>query len=128
MVSTLKDARKRVFRPLGQLCADPKNISFLVNSHGKDQLASCGLFAWLISHQPAVLFSQNKPATSNQPAVLLSEQISTSHQPPAKRTGWWFDPYRKLDICGTTWTVQGSAYFIDKMEMCADRLIGLVTI
>jgi hypothetical protein len=27
------------------------------------------LFVWLISHQPAALFSQNKPATSNQPAV-----------------------------------------------------------
>jgi hypothetical protein len=45
------------------------------------------LFAWLISHQPIVLFSQNKPATSNQqPAnsTFLSEQISTSaisHQP-----------------------------------------------
>jgi hypothetical protein len=47
------------------------------------------LFAWLISHQPTVLFSQNKPATSNQPepasSTLLSEQ--TSHQPPANRTG-----------------------------------------
>jgi hypothetical protein len=41
------------------------------------------LFPWLISHQPAVLFSQNKPATS----TLLSEQNSTSHQPPANRTG-----------------------------------------
>jgi hypothetical protein len=30
------------------------------------------LFVRLISHQPAVLFSQNKPATSNQPAVLFS--------------------------------------------------------
>jgi hypothetical protein len=29
------------------------------------------LFAWLISHQPAVLFSRNKPATS-QPAALFS--------------------------------------------------------
>jgi hypothetical protein len=47
------------------------------------------LFVWLISHQPTVLLSQNKPATSNQPALrFLSEQISTSHQPPAKRTGW----------------------------------------
>jgi hypothetical protein len=35
------------------------------------------LFAWLISHQPAILFSQNKPATSNQPSI----QTSTSHQP-----------------------------------------------
>jgi hypothetical protein len=71
------------------------------------------LLAWLISHQPAVLFSQNKsainqqyfslrtnqPSTSStflseqishqQPAssIFLSEQISTSHQQPAKRTG-----------------------------------------
>jgi hypothetical protein len=36
-------------------------------------LAREGLFAWLISHQPAVLFSHNKPATSNQPAVLFSQ-------------------------------------------------------
>jgi hypothetical protein len=34
------------------------------------------LFAWLISHQPAVLFSQNKPAINNQPAVLFSQNKS----------------------------------------------------
>jgi hypothetical protein len=42
------------------------------------------LFVWLISHQPAVLFSQNKPATSNQPAVLFSQNKpapAISHQP-----------------------------------------------
>jgi hypothetical protein len=42
------------------------------------------LFVWLISHQPAVLFSQNKSATSNQPAVLFSQNKSApaiSHQP-----------------------------------------------
>jgi hypothetical protein len=40
------------------------------------------LFAWLISHQPVVLFSQNKSATSNQPAVLFSQNKSaTSNQP-----------------------------------------------
>jgi hypothetical protein len=42
------------------------------------------LFIWLISHQPAELFSQNKPATSNQPAVLFSHNKSApaiSHQP-----------------------------------------------
>jgi hypothetical protein len=48
------------------------------------------LFARLINHQSVVLFSQNKPATSNQPqpasSTLLSEQTSTSHQPPANRT------------------------------------------
>jgi hypothetical protein len=44
----------------------------------------CSLFARLISHQPAVLFSQNKPATSNQPSVLFSQNKpapATSHQP-----------------------------------------------
>jgi hypothetical protein len=42
------------------------------------------LFVWLISHQPTVLFSQNKPATSNQPAVLFSQNKpapAISHQP-----------------------------------------------
>jgi hypothetical protein len=42
------------------------------------------LFVRLISHQPAVLFSQNKPATSNQPTVLLSHNKPApviSHQP-----------------------------------------------
>jgi hypothetical protein len=41
------------------------------------------LFVWLISHQPAVLFSQNKPATNNQPAVLFSQNKpvpAISHQ------------------------------------------------
>jgi hypothetical protein len=42
------------------------------------------LFAWLISHQLAVLFSQNKPAIINQPAVLFSQNKpapAISHQP-----------------------------------------------
>jgi hypothetical protein len=44
----------------------------------------CSLFVRLISHQPTVLFSQNKPAISNQPAVLFSQNKSApaiSHQP-----------------------------------------------
>jgi hypothetical protein len=47
------------------------------------------LFARLISHQPAVLFSQNEPATSNQTQPASSTLLSqrTSHQPPANRTG-----------------------------------------
>jgi hypothetical protein len=46
------------------------------------QLSS--LFVRLISRQPGVLFSQNKPATNNQPAVLFSQNKSApaiSHQP-----------------------------------------------
>jgi hypothetical protein len=42
------------------------------------------LFVWLISHQPTVIFSQNKLATRNQPAVLFSQNKSApaiSHQP-----------------------------------------------
>jgi hypothetical protein len=42
------------------------------------------LFVWLTSHQPAVLFSQNKSATSNQSAVLFSQNKPAppiSHQP-----------------------------------------------
>jgi hypothetical protein len=41
------------------------------------------LFARLISHLPAVFFSQIKPATSNQPAVLFSRNKPA----PANRTG-----------------------------------------
>jgi hypothetical protein len=47
-------------------------------------IITCALFAWLISHQPAVLFSHNKSATSNQPAVLFSHNKpapAISHQP-----------------------------------------------
>jgi hypothetical protein len=42
------------------------------------------MFVWLISHQPALLFSQNKPAITNQPTVLFSQNKSVptiSHQP-----------------------------------------------
>jgi hypothetical protein len=48
------------------------------------QIACISLFAWLISHQPTIFFSQNKPATSNQPAVLFSQNkpaSAISHQP-----------------------------------------------
>jgi hypothetical protein len=47
-----------------------------------DEITS--LFVRLISHQPTVLFSQNKPATINQPTVLFSHNKSApaiSHQP-----------------------------------------------
>jgi hypothetical protein len=47
-------------------------------------VCSFALFVWLISHQPAVLFSHNKPATSNQPSVLFSQNKSApaiSRQP-----------------------------------------------
>jgi hypothetical protein len=52
---------------------------------------SISLFVRLISHKPAVLFSQNKPATSNQPAVLFSHNKSApaiSHQPKEQAAYW----------------------------------------
>jgi hypothetical protein len=36
-------------------------------------VVTSALFVRLISHQPAVLFSQNKSATSNQPTILFSQ-------------------------------------------------------
>jgi hypothetical protein len=51
------------------------------------------VFAWFISHQLAILFSQNKPATSNQPAVLFSHNkpasaISHEHAQSADLHGY----------------------------------------
>jgi hypothetical protein len=46
------------------------------------QFAACSFIN--INHQSAVLFSQNKPVTSNQPAVLFSQNKSApviNHQP-----------------------------------------------
>jgi hypothetical protein len=64
------------------------------SAHGRvkipEGLTGCGLFAWLISHQPAVLFYHNKPATSNQPAVLFSQNKpapAISHQPTEQAVG-----------------------------------------
>jgi hypothetical protein len=50
---------------------------------GSLQSALLALFAWLISHQPAVLFSHNKQATNNQPAVLSfqNKPASATSQP-----------------------------------------------
>jgi hypothetical protein len=52
--------------------------------HTVTVVVSNSLFAWLISHQPAVLYSQNKLAINNQPAVLFSQNKpapAISHQP-----------------------------------------------
>jgi hypothetical protein len=49
-----------------------------------DMRITVALFIWLISHQPALLFSRTKPAASNQPTVLFSQIKSApaiSHQP-----------------------------------------------
>jgi hypothetical protein len=64
------------------------------------------LFARLISHQPAVLFTQNKPVTSNRPAVLFSQNKpapAISHQPTeqALHMHTTLTPYIIMDIFGT---------------------------
>jgi hypothetical protein len=59
-----------------------QNLAAQVGAKSTEKIFA--LFAWLISHQSTVLFSQNKPATSNQPAVLLSQNKpapAISHQP-----------------------------------------------
>jgi hypothetical protein len=48
-----------------------------IDSH--QWMCALSLFAWIINHQPAVLFSQNKPATSQQYFSLSTNQ----HQTPA---------------------------------------------
>jgi hypothetical protein len=50
------------------------------------------MLIWLINYQPTVLFSQNKPATSNLRAVLFSRiksALVTSHQPNEQADWTW---------------------------------------
>jgi hypothetical protein len=73
------------------------------------------LFARLISHQPAVLFSQDEPATSNQPqpasSTLLSEQSCTSHQQPANQTGcFWINCNPEILIGNKPFRFQAVVY------------------
>jgi hypothetical protein len=72
MVSMVTATRKKI------------NGSITINDwyYSQDDIVTGSLFVWLISHQPAVLFSQNKPAISNQPTVLFSQKKSAL----AKRT------------------------------------------
>jgi hypothetical protein len=44
------------------------------------------LFAWLVSHQPAVLFSHNKSATSQQYSSLGTNQPSATVTQPSALT------------------------------------------
>jgi hypothetical protein len=46
-------------------CGLPRSAQAAAISHHGRCGPALALFAWLISHQPAVLFSHNKPATSN---------------------------------------------------------------
>jgi hypothetical protein len=69
-------------------------VKNLVLERGRFQVhhgsQTSSVFVRLISHQPAVLFSLDKPATSNQPAVLFSQNKSApaiSHQPNEQAVG-----------------------------------------
>jgi hypothetical protein len=51
---------------LASLSQPPRRIELALTMNPYGEEAIHALFIWLISHQPAVLFSQNKPATSQQ--------------------------------------------------------------
>jgi hypothetical protein len=54
------------------------------------------LFVWLISHQTAVLFSQNKSATGNQPTIFFSQNRSApviSHHQPNEQAASYARPH-----------------------------------
>jgi hypothetical protein len=59
----------------------PQDIWICMVSRAKLGSWICSVFLWLISHQSAVLFSQNKSAASNQPTVLSLR--TNQHQPSA---------------------------------------------
>jgi hypothetical protein len=78
-----RQACDEVYPSLKKACGCLERCDQFVVSH-KQPPATSSLFAWLISQQPEVLFSQNKPATNNQPAVLFSQNKpapAISHQP-----------------------------------------------
>jgi hypothetical protein len=63
-------------RPLRRLHMRQGNAATPQSKHllaHRGRLPSTALFVWLISHQPTVFFSQNKPAISNQPTILFSQ-------------------------------------------------------
>jgi hypothetical protein len=60
----------------------------------KRETSFFALFVWLISHQAAVLFSQNKSATNNQPTVLFSHNKSAPvvSQQPNEHAAFFITP------------------------------------
>jgi hypothetical protein len=78
----------------------------LSSSFGALSYLTYALFAWLISHQPAVLFSHNKSATNNQPAVLFSQNKpapAISHQPNEEAVSSLFIPWPLLYSYNSIW-------------------------
>jgi hypothetical protein len=63
---------------------DVNDTELMLNITWPTAVVAASPFVRLISHQSAMLFSQNKLATSNQPTVLFSQNKSApaiSHQP-----------------------------------------------
>jgi hypothetical protein len=91
-------ASHRLCSPLADPC-DPRGIT-MVAARSELPVRSwdgaiparppwSALFVCLISHQPTVLFSQNKPATGNQPTLLFSQNkpaSAISNQPTENDT------------------------------------------
>jgi hypothetical protein len=70
------------------------------------------LFVWLISQQPAVLFSQNKSAITNQPTVLFSQNKpapAISHQ-QNEQADCLISPTSEIDGGGAQHKGQGSPH------------------
>jgi hypothetical protein len=94
----------------------------VVRHHARNDRARTitALFAWLISHQPAVLLSQNKPAISNQPTVIFSQNKpapAISHTNMAHmRT--WSQPNEQGDVYRVGGT---SALFPTRMPSCENE-------
>jgi hypothetical protein len=81
IVTLVSAGRVRLYFPLhGSVSGSVWWLLFIFLQH----VQVYALFAWLIGHQPAVLFSQTKPATNNPTAVLFSQNKpapAVSHQP-----------------------------------------------
>jgi hypothetical protein len=67
-----------VVRPVRLAYQSPASSIFLSDQTSHEQPASRTFLSDQTSHE--------QPASR----TFLSEQTSTSHQPPAKRTGWWY--------------------------------------
>jgi hypothetical protein len=89
-------------------------------SGGHARLDTNALFVWVISHQPAVLFSQNKSATSNQPAVLFSQNKSA---PATSQTN-------RLQIAWRDWAghIDTTSFFYDTVYVSHANACGATQI
>jgi hypothetical protein len=89
-------------------------------------------FVWLISHQPVVLFSQNKPAISKQPAVLFSHNKSApaiSHQPNEQAEAWLLSLLVRFSACSVGWWLMAGAGLLREKStagwllVCSERKV-----